>query len=118
MPLLNFQKQFAEKVRTGEKTQTIRATRKRPFVVGDKVYLYTGCRTKNCVKLGKGIVTHALTVYLDTDKVSIGGKLLHENYNHELARKDGFVDWYAMRDWFEKTHGLPFRGQLIVWELK
>ncbi len=39
MPLLNFQKQFAEKVRTGKKTQTIRATRKRPVVVGDIVIL-------------------------------------------------------------------------------
>lgn len=118
MPLLNFQKQFAEKVRTGGKTQTIRATRKRPFVVGDTVYLYTGCRTKNCVKLGEGVVTHALDVYIDAYNVSIDRKLLHELAIHELARKDGFVDWYEMRDWFEKTHGLPFSGQLIVWEVK
>ena len=57
MPALNFKKQFAEKVETGEKRQTVRAKRKRAFVVGDKLYLYTGMRTKYCRKLAVDLRT-------------------------------------------------------------
>jgi len=51
MPALNFQARFADAVERGDKTQTIRAPRKRPFKVGDNLYLYTGMRTKWCRKL-------------------------------------------------------------------
>lgn len=32
-----------------------------------------------------------------------------------FARLDGFADWHEMRDWFSKTHGLPFNGVMIEW---
>jgi hypothetical protein len=51
MPAFNYKKQFAELVATGRKRQTIRAMRKRPIKVGDKLYHFTGMRTKQCSQL-------------------------------------------------------------------
>jgi hypothetical protein len=33
----------------------------------------------------------------------------------KLARRDGFIGWREMREWFERTHGLPFHGWIIEW---
>lgn len=54
MPSFNFQASFAAAVESGQKTQTIRKTCRAK--VGDAAYLYTGQRTKQCRKLGEGIV--------------------------------------------------------------
>lgn len=56
MPLLGFTK-LKEKLLDGSKTQTIRKPRKHPIKVGDKLYIYWKLRTKECQKLGEGIVT-------------------------------------------------------------
>lgn len=55
MPAINFKKQFAPAVESGEKRQTIRARRQdgRDPVAGQTLYLYTGIRTKGCRKLGE-----------------------------------------------------------------
>jgi len=50
MPTINFTK---FKVESGEKRQTIRAVRKRPIKVGDKLHLYSGLRTKKARNLLK-----------------------------------------------------------------
>jgi hypothetical protein len=34
----------------------------------------------------------------------------------KLAVDDGFRNWIDMRDWFEKTHGLPCRGWHMMWQ--
>lgn len=34
---------------------------------------------------------------------------------HEIAIRDGFDDWPAMRDKFREMGGLPFSGQIIDW---
>lgn len=54
MPALNFTV-FIDKIMSGEKCQTIRPMRKRPIKPGDKLYLYTGMRHKNCQKLGEAV---------------------------------------------------------------
>jgi len=46
MGLLNFKMQFRPKIESGEKRHTIRATRSRPWKVGEKLHLYTGLRQK------------------------------------------------------------------------
>ena len=51
MPILNYRKEFAPLVESGEKRLTIRAMRKRPFKSGDRLFHYTGLRTKACRKL-------------------------------------------------------------------
>ena len=116
MPALNFQKQFVNKILNGEKKQTIRAKRKRPFVRGDILYLYTGMRTKNCDKIGESFCIDIADVeIIDKEKIKIDGMELNRFLRDELASNDGFKNYYEMVEWFEKTHGLPFKGQLIKW---
>lgn len=136
MPALNFKKQFAEAVRSGDKHQTIRRKRKRPFVVGDTVQLYTGQRTKSCEKLGEGYVDFVCNIYIGEDE-----RIKVTEHYHNLFKRPHYLDpglckWYytylrpdqikdlAIADGFKSTEefmqffrdsGLPFEGQLIVW---
>lgn len=116
MPALNFQKQFADLVEKGIKKQTIRAYRKRPFKIGDKLYLYTGMRTKKCKNLGevkcKGVYHFRINEF---GLFFINGKLLMGKDQFLFALQDGFSSTLEMIDWFDKNHGLPFKGQLIIW---
>lgn len=120
MPAYNFQSRFAPLVVSGEKRQTIRAIGKRRHAAqGDRIQLYTGMRTKICRKLmdPDPVCTFAATVYIchgiGSPAVLIVG---HETPDQDaFARADGFDDFYAMLDWFGKTHGLPFEGVLIKW---
>ena len=116
MPLLGFQKQFAPLVESGEKRQTIRAHRKRPFVKGDRLYLYTGLRTKQCRKLGEAVCTKVESIRIRTGgAVLLGSQLLGVRQIQRISRDDGFDNAEEMVQWFEETHGLPFEGQLIRW---
>jgi len=65
MPALNFQEQFADRVASGEKQQTIRAWRKRPFRTGDKLFLYTGMRhPKACRELGEATASRVALIVI------------------------------------------------------
>ena len=59
---MGFQSQFAAAVESGEKTQTIRATRVYPIEKGDRLFLWTGLRTTQARKLGEGIVESAAPI--------------------------------------------------------
>lgn len=127
MPALSFNSRFASLVESGRKTQTIRAPRKRPIVVGDRLYLYTGMRTEACRKLGEGLVERVELIHLDRRGSSVGaehpnpmrgsGVWLTESALDRLARADGFAGRKELLDWFDETHGLPFTGSLIRWRL-
>ena len=122
MTAFNFQPRFAGLVESGQKTQTIRKTLRGK--VGENVYLYTGQRTKQCRKLGEGVIrvapksfnlirdpaSGAITVLIATLPLGI-------YWHDDFARRDGFKDMAGMVDWFEKQHGLPFNGWLIRWRL-
>lgn len=116
MPLFNFKKQFADKVRSGEKHQTIRATRKVIPKKGETAYCYTGLRTKKCEKLGEWEIkeVHAFDIW-DNGEFIFDHYMLTAREKENLAINDGFKNHIEMRDWFKKTHGLPFEGILIVW---
>lgn len=116
MPLLGFQKRFAPLVESGEKTQTIRAYRKdgRDPKVGDRLYLYTGPYGPERRKIGEVecIGSHRIKFTRKTMEI--------QNWvttAHEIAIDDGFSGVPEMLDYFEKTHGLPFKGLLIRWKL-
>ncbi len=47
--------------------------------------------------------------------VIIGDRYLNPTEIKELAVADGFRSDYDFRQFFEKTHGLPFSGFLIKW---
>ena len=125
MPALNFQARFADAVESGEKCQTIRAHRKdkRDPKVGDTLYLYTGMRTKACRKLREVKCEKAVSVFIKpgsifvADIVDPAGEAVYRLApKASFAKADGFVDWESMREWFDKTHGLPFKGLLIGWK--
>lgn len=132
MPLLNFQKQFASgvrasvdeayKLRSKEKPKrtTIRAMRKRPFKKGDKLYLYTGLKTKNCHKLGEAICTKAELCKMDYKDseltISMDDRKLTWEEIIRLANIDGFSAVYDFIKWFQDNYGFPFIGQRITWK--
>jgi len=120
MPILNFQRRFADAVEYGQKKQTIRATRKYPIKVGDKLYLYTGLRTKAARKLGEAICTGVRTFEIMDNGLSFivnGINLYYEDYMNRFAHADGFDNWQEMVRWFSKVHGLPFKGDIIQWKM-
>jgi len=120
MPALNFQKQFADLVQSGQKTRTIRAKRKDgrwPAYVGNRLSLYTGMRTKYCRLLGKGKVTQTTDITITEQGIEWLIFPVKPEGLDKFAQADGFKDWPAMRDWFRQVHGLPFHGREIIWEL-
>ncbi len=116
MVAYNFQAQFAAAVESGEKRQTIRAIGKRIHAKeGDKLQLYTGMRTKACRKLREAVCHDFCHILIETDKIwTFRPQELHTDLDR-WAKADGFRDWPAMRDFFEKAHGLPFKGVMIRW---
>jgi hypothetical protein len=118
MVAYNFQKQFAPAVETGEKRQTIRPEGKRRHArKGDKLQLYVGMRTKGCRKLRDAVCHDACAIRIERNAIwTFGPQEYHtQPALDEWAKADGFEDWPAMRDWFDRTHGLPFSGVLIRW---
>lgn len=125
MPALNFQKRFAPAVEDGTKRQTIRAYRKdgRDPQVGQPLYLYTGMRTKACRKLGEAkcesvshfIIARGFRQWVAMKTVCNCLRRFQGDSANRLARDDGFENFAEMCNWFEKTHGLPFRGLMIRW---
>jgi len=123
MPTLNFQERFADKILSGEKQQTIRKERKRPIRVGDTLHLYTGLRTKSAKKLKEVKCVEIKEVEIDPYNLCVTSgedqrmaNLYWLSALNGFAKEDGFKNWVEMVQWFEKNHGLPFKGQIIYWD--
>jgi len=117
MPVLNFKKQFAPMVESGKKRQTIRAYRKdggNPKK-GDKLYLYTGLRTKGCRKLKEVVCKATLGVIIDEETMYLESFSLSKSAKKTVAILDGFKNYDEFQSFFEKIYGLPFYGLLITW---
>jgi hypothetical protein len=111
----SFKSRFADAVASGAKRQTIRANGKRRHArPGEALQLYTGMRTKDCRKLRDAVCVISTYCAIYDDRITTGK---HPSIDlDEFAQRDGFADFTDMTDWFRETHGLPFIGQLIVWE--
>ena len=122
MPLYSYTADLAPKVESGDKCQTYRTKRTPRPKVGQKACNYAGSYSQKRQHLGSPEIT-------DVIDVLIGGKGIIFNYGKQgefaqndlyclniEAQLDGFKDWRDMRDWFDKTHGLPFEGDLIKWQ--
>ena len=103
MPLLGFQKQFADLVESGEKRQTIRAYRKdgRDPKVGDRLHLYAGLRTKQCRKLGEAVcgVSSSVFIYCTARgacRIALHGVAMPVDQIESFAKSDGFDSSKAM----------------------
>lgn len=130
MVALNFKPEFADDVEDGRKRRSIRAPRKdgRNPKAGDKLQLYTGMRHKDCRKLRDAQCVSVRPVEIDHMGVTLEGRKLYcgdapayaggvdpEHYDSDFARADGFDTFQDMREFFEREHGLPFKGLLIEW---
>lgn len=120
MPLYNFKAQFADLVANFKKNQTIRPVRKRPTVAGDTLYLYTGLRGKGGARLLRETECTKVTpiAILSTPamvSVCLDNRFLSIEEITNLARADGFADATAFFQFFAKTYGDLFEGELIEW---
>ena len=115
MPAINFKKQFADLVESGEKRQTIRLVWKYPIKSGDTLYLKIGMRTKQCRKLGEAICKSVQPIKINPCSVILNEKNISGNAISELAKADGFKRYRDFFEFFEKQYGLPFKGVLIKW---
>ena len=136
MPAINFSV-FADKVESGEKLTTIR---KRHFKKGGTAYLYTGMRTKQCRKLGEGIIVSSIpisiilddkngAVYFTLDGIlydkwrRLHGdmQLTKDDYDkwHDeymsIITGDGFEQDWQFFDFFRNKYGNTFDGFLTTW---
>lgn len=141
MPSLNFQKQFVPLIEVGKKRQTIRPVRRKyPIKVGDKLFLFTGLRTKYCKRINTiltdgNITTHNLkgiVICKSVEEIYIGaeydneipksiekiGVWIENKYcfdSNEFAKEDGFKNFTDFINFFKTKYGLPFTGVLIKW---
>jgi len=115
MPLISFST-AKESVCNGTKGMTIRALRKRPFEVGDILYLWWKSST-NERKLLRGdfccyeqVLKWWQIEELPSDK------------REYLAELDGFSDWKEMEAWFKNTYGENFHMgkwfQIVCWNFR
>lgn len=119
MVAYSFQRQFVVPILSGAKRQTIRAKRKRHAFKFETLQLYTAQRTKQCRKIGTATCELVLPVTLDfeTNRVMTDGTVFRSMPNlDEFAWADGFADWPAMLEFWQKTHKLSvFSGVLVRW---
>lgn len=144
MPMLSFKNEFVSMVKIGlinplhphAKNQTIRPKRKNGNdpKKGDKLFLYTGARTKNVLKLGEAICKESSDIIIDVlDNmfslkivIWINGTVIEHGEVNSLALKDGFepskrngIITSSAADnfirFFIKNYEFPFHGKLIKW---
>lgn len=120
-----FQHRFVHSILDGSKCQTIRSIPKLMPLSWDLI----DCRTlsgtpyaSKQVRLGCFKISSVYPCEVTVDAVYIAECLdiiTHTGGAIErFAKADGFASWDEMREWFDKTHGLPFRGILIKWDPK
>lgn len=124
MPALNFKRQFEPHIRSKRKLHTIRAKRKRPIKTGDKLYLYTGMRTKSCQKIMDTVCVKVEDVRIwevrgevpeDNFRIAVDGVGLEKDECQSLARADGFESFAEMMKFWDGR--LPFSGDIIHWKV-
>lgn len=116
MPAYNFQQRFAPPIAAGTKFQTIRAKRKARPRVGQRAHCFTGMRTSRCRRLGVFPIICVADVRICEAGVCINGGALSADKLDRFAQDDGFSGWPDMLDFFRAAHGLPFHGDLIIWD--
>ncbi|MFT6668663.1 MAG: hypothetical protein ACJAVZ_000109 [Afipia broomeae] len=132
MVAYSFQRQFIEPIRlgirdpkaAGAKLQTIRAHRKRHARAGEMLQLYSGMRTKNCMKIVPDqLCEDVFNIRFEVAKSGIKDiyfGLSEPRFElpkvNEFAQEDGFFDADAMRDFWLSSHGEGlFEGVLVKW---
>ena len=120
--VLMCQDQFAPKITAGTKLHTIRGKRKRVIRAGDKLSLrrWTGKAYRSKQEILKEVTcTRVRKIRIFKKKgshhIAIEKQTLTWEQTMDLALFDGFGALDLFYEFFERTHGLPFRGILIEW---
>jgi hypothetical protein len=130
MKVTMFQKRFAEKIFDGTKCTTIRATNH--FTVGEiRSFRYWSAapyRSKQ-VEFCKARILEVKNCHI-TETCAFAYPAYGPCYGHmhdqdyscvccrqKVAHEDGFADWGELTDWFKTTHGLPFSGFQVLFEV-
>lgn len=126
MVAYNFQKQFVEPIRSGEKSHTIRKNGKRRHArEGERLQLYCGQRSSQCFKIIEEdpICAGCYPLQIEVSdseitKISVefGGSWTPIEDIEAFAKADGFSGAEEMYKFWLSFHGLePFEGSLIDW---
>lgn len=122
MAAYNFKPQFVAPIRSGRKHHTIRGDRKRHARPGEPMQLYTGQRTKMCIKIiPDPICTKVQQIAIVPETVTGQGRVavfvddeeLDASERESLALHDGFDNFVQMMRFWEGR--LPFVGKIIHW---
>lgn len=128
MALLGYKKRFVKPIQQLLKEWTIRDFRKIPIKPGERLYMYTGLRTKHCKKIGEAIcrwtsqiIIHEDSVCIDNygdagEFVSFGNDVNDYRSLDWFAAKDGFKDWDDLKAFWYQAHGkdcFPYTGEII-----
>lgn len=137
MPSLSFKRQFIPAIKAGLevrafgrdpypgeacKLQTIRARGKRPYKVGDTLYLGVGMRTSSYERIGTATCREVTPIDIDPYRLEVrmpSGSTwldLSPDEVHALALADGFAHSGEFFQFFSDNYpGGTFSGQLIKW---
>jgi hypothetical protein len=127
MPSLNFKHQFADQIISGQKRQTIRANRKRPWQVGDTLHLFTGLRgAGTATRLGRVILYSVQQIRIDARQREVHLETIISNGNRhlacladdearKLAQADGFASLDDFFRFFMEEPGGGLGGHLLKW---
>jgi hypothetical protein len=123
MVAYNFQSRFAQPIKRGEKSHTIRKNGNRRHArPGEMVQLYTGMRSSACKKI---LDPDPVCVFCKVIRIDVGQDTIHgitvdglDVGNYEaFAQSDGFKGLDDMHEFWLDFHGVGlFVGSMIGWE--
>jgi len=111
MVAFNFTKAFVDKVASGEKSATMRPTKRAK--VGDTLQLYTGLRTRHTklIKLAKCTDVREVTVY--NDRIEGLDELDESEFLELMGSADESMDDFI--GYFRKHCDLPYTCYMYIW---
>lgn len=107
--LLGFKERFAEPIKAGTKKMTIRKKRKHEPKIGERLYMYSHLRTKNCKKITDKLTLKGIQLVdigikqmpLVTEvRIMVDGRKLWPESIDEFIKADGFSDLNDFADYW------------------
>ena len=116
MPAYNFRRHFTELIVRGVKCCTIRPPRaRRPTRPGDVLHLFTGMRTRSCIKLRQATCLDVQPITIAENVIVLAGRTLNADERAALIQADGFASSADFYIFFRNQYGLPAELELITW---
>lgn len=122
MAAYNFQQQFVQLIKSGQKCSTIRQRRKNGYLPrpGDVLRLYQGMRTKACALICEVVVVEVLPIVISARlgcaDVILNGRRMRNMEVDALTKSDGFKGVKEFSAFFEHAYGPELQAYLIKWD--